>query len=143
MAGSEGALWRGREDGARLAGSERCCGVVGRTGPGWQSRRGAVARSGGRGRVGRLGGVLWRGREDGARLAVSEGCCGVVGRTGPRWQSLAPGPSGALDPLGPWALEVEGHVLTPSLLGAAGLLTAQVRWPFVSWACAAGAPRAA
>ena len=36
--------------------------------------------------------------------------------------------------VGPWALEVEGCVLTPSLLGAAGLL----RRPFVGWACVAG-----
>lgn len=55
------------------------------------------------------GGAVRQGREDSARL------------------------------VGPWALEVEGCVLTPSLLGAAGLL----RRPFVGWACVAGAPQAA
>lgn len=47
-----------------------------------------------------------------------------------RWGRESWGPVGSLwlqDPAGPWALEVEGHVLTPRLLGSAGLPTAQVR----------------
>ena len=63
-----------------------------------------------------------------------------------RWGRESWGLGGSLwlqDPEGPWALEVEGHVLTPRLLGSAGLPTAQVRGPFVAWAYAAGAPQAA